>query len=237
MSRSPKTLINGVEYNKTSFGKKWSEITKSNQLNTFLSGDDERFVDEVMRIIPTYNLIKSKGAVRYKVINKKFQSKGVRGVVMISPNSKTEIWLGKEKILNTLFPKSSPTPLHKQTRKDVIAALRQLISPQIKTYKDSVQRQLNGPMGHKVRCSLTGEHVCLGEYHIDHKYPFKNIVEDWCRAIGKDLEHIDVVCRGTKCYLKDNKLAESFYDYHLMNAQLQVTTAKANLSKGSKYYG
>lgn len=230
-------LVNGQSYNKTSFGKKWSDITASHQVSTHLSGDDEKFVDEVMAMIPSFNAIKMKGVVRYKVVSKTFQTKAVKGIVMVSPNSKTEVWLGKAKILDILFPKKKPTPSYKKDRSDVIKALRQLISPQIKTYKDSVRRQLNGPMGHKLRCSLTGEHICMGEYHIDHRYPFKNLVEDWCRQIGKDLEHIDVTCRGTKCKLKDNQLAESFYDYHMMYAQLQVTTAKANLKKGSNYLG
>lgn len=230
-------LVNGVTFNKTSLGKRWSEVVNDNQLNIHLSGEDEQFVDGVTSLIPSFNAIKLKGGVRYKVVSKKFQTKAVRGIVMISPNSKTEVWLGKAKVLEYLFPPKSPTPIHVKDRKNVIAALRQLINPQIKTYKDSVRRQLNGPMGHKVRCSLTGEHICMGEYHIDHKYPFKNLVEDWCRQVGKDLEHIDVVCRGTKCYLKDNQLAESFYDYHMMNAQLQVTTARANMQKGAKYFG
>lgn len=237
MSKSRYVYLNGTKYNKTSFGKRWSEVTNSNQIGNVLSGEDKQFVDEVMSSIPTFNLIKSKGEVKYKVISKKFQTKAVKGIVMVSPNSKTEIWLGKAKIIDTLFPKSAPVPLHKKTKQDVISALRQLIDPQIKAYKDSVRRQLNGPFRHKIRCSITGEHICMGEYHIDHKYPFKNIVEDWCREIGKDLEHIDVVRRGTKCYLRDSELAESFYDYHMIHSQLQVTTAKANLSKGAKYYG
>lgn len=229
--------INGTDFTKTSFGKRWSEVVNKNQLSVCLSGSDEQFVDGVISMIPSFNAIKLKGEVKYKVVTKKFQAKGVKGVVMISPNSKTEIWLGKAKIVDTLFPPKKPTPLHVKDRKNVIAALRQLINPQIKTYKDSVRRQLNGPMGHKLRCALTGDHICMGEYHIDHRYPFKNLVEDWCRQVGKDLEHIDVVCRGTKCYLKDNQLAESFYDYHMMHAQLQVTTAKANMEKGAKYFG
>jgi hypothetical protein len=237
MSKSRYVFIDGTKYNKTSFGKKWSEVTNSNQIGNVLSGGDRKFVDEVVSMIATFNLIKSKGEVKYKVVSKKFQAKAVKGIVMVSPNSKTEIWLGKAKIVDALFPKPAPVPLHKKTKQDVIAALRLLINPQIKAYKDSVRRQLNSSFRHKVKCALTGESISMGEYHIDHKYPFKNLVEDWCREIGKDLEHIDVVCRGTKCTLRQSELAESFYDYHMIHASLQVTTAKANLSKGAKYYG
>lgn len=237
MSKPNYVYVDGAKYTKTSFGKKWSEVTNSNQIGNVLSGNDKKFVDDVMSMIATFNLIKSKGEVKYKVVSKKFQTKAVKGIVMVSPNSKTEVWLGKAKIVDTLFPKSAPVPLQKKTKQDVISALRQLISPQIKAYKDSVRRQLNSSLRYKLKCSLTGENICMGEYHIDHKYPFKSIVEDWCREIGKDIEHIEVVCRGTKCTLRDSSLAESFYDYHMIHSTLQVTTAKANLAKGAKYYG
>jgi hypothetical protein len=92
-------------------------------------------------------------------------------------------------------------------------------------------------MSHKIKCAISGEVLNAGEFHIDHKYAFKNIVEEFCRSYKIDLENLDVYCRGTKCYLRDTNLAEAFFDYHTMNASLQAVTAKENLKKGSKYYG
>lgn len=156
---------------------------------------------------------------------------------MITPRSKREVWLGKGKIVEELFPRTVPLPEYKQNKKDVLVALRQIIEPQIKTYRTSVLRQLRGPMGHKIKCALTGQCINATEFHIDHKYPFKNLVEEWCRDMKVDLERIDVHCRGTKCYIKDTTLAESWFDYHMMNADLQVLIASENLKKGAKYYG
>lgn len=147
------------------------------------------------------------------------------------------MWVGKGKIVDELFPRDTPVPEYKKNKKEALVALRQIIEPQIKNYRRSVLRQLRGPMAHRVRCASSGQIISAAEFHIDHKYPFKNLVEEWCRDMKIDLENVDVYCRGTKCYFKDTVLAESWFDYHLMNANLQVLMAEENLKKGSKYYG
>lgn len=152
---------------------------------------------------------------------------------MITPNSKREIWLGKGKIVSELFP-SAVVPEYKRNKKDALAAMRQIIEPQIKMFRMSVNRQLKKkPM----KCPISGDFINSGEFHIDHKRPFKTLVEEWCREEGVDLERIDVSCRGVKCTFKDTQLAESWFDYHAINSNLQVLSAKANLQKGAKYYG
>ena len=187
-----------------------------------------------MELIPKWKAVKDRGAVRYKIRSKKFQGRAVRGIVMITSKSKREIWLGKGKVIDELFPRKMELPEYKRNKKDALVAMRQIIDPQIKTFRASVNRQLKKK---PIKCSLSGEFINSGEFHIDHRYPFKNLVEEWCRDERVDLENVDVYCRGTKCYFKDTDLAESWFDYHMMNAQLQALSAKANLEKGAKYYG
>jgi hypothetical protein len=153
---------------------------------------------------------------------------------MITPNSKREVWLGKGAVIDSLFPRETKVPEYKQNRKDALVAMRQIIEPQIKTYRTSVLRQLRRK---PLRCAMTGDFIEASMFHIDHVYPFKNLVEEWCRDMKTDLERIDVYCRGTKCYFKDTELAESWFDYHMMHARLQALSASANLKKGSRYYG
>lgn len=153
---------------------------------------------------------------------------------MVTSRSKREIWLGKGKIVDELFPRQTDIPEYKQNKKDALIAMRQIIEPQIRTFRTSVNRQLKKK---PLKCIMSGEFINSGEFHIDHKYPFKNLVEEWCREEKIDLERIDVYCKGTKCYFKDTLLAESWFDYHMINAQLQALSAKSNLKKGSKYYG
>lgn len=153
---------------------------------------------------------------------------------MITSRSKREVWLGKGQVVSALFPRTIAVPEYKQNKKDALVAMRQIIEPQIKTFRTSVLRQLKKKT---LKCPMSGEFIEAAMFHIDHRYPFKNLVEEWCRDERVDLERIDVYCRGTKCYFKDTDLAERWFDYHMINAQLQVLSAKANLEKGSKYYG
>lgn len=174
-----------------------------------------------------------RGEVKYKIRNKKFQGRGVRGVVMITPNSKREIWLGKGKIVSELFP-SAAVPEYKRNKKDALTAMRQIISPQISEFRKSVNRQIKRK---PIKCPISGDFISAGEWHVDHVYPFTNLVEEWCREEGVDLERIDVSCRGVKCIFKDATLAESWWDYHMTHARLQALSAKENLKKGKKYMG
>ena len=226
--------IQGNEYTKGGFEKKWTEVVHGTESNYFIKGIDKDFLDEVIDLIPKWKAIKDRGEVKYKIRNKKFQGKAVRGIVMITSRSKREIWLGKGKVTDELFPRAIAIPEYKQNKKEALIAMRQIIEPQIKTFRLSVNRQLKRK---PLKCAMSGEFINSGEFHIDHTYPFKNLVEEWCREEKIDLERIDVHCRGTKCYFKDTTLAESWFDYHAMNAQLQALSAKANLAKGAKYYG
>ena len=227
----------GQDYTKTGFEKKWTEVVKGTECNYFVRPPDYDFVHEVVGKIEKWKTLHSRVGLKYKVRNKKFQGRAVRGIVMVTPKSKREVWLGKGKIVEELFPRKKPLPEYKKNKKEALVAMRQIIEPQIISYRKSVLRQLQGPMGHKIKCALSGQCINAGEFHIDHRYAFKNIVEEFCRDYKIDLENVDVYCRGTKCYLKNTEVAEAFFDYHMMNASLQVLSAKENLKKGSKYYG
>lgn len=154
---------------------------------------------------------------------------------MITPNSKREVWLGKGQVVGALFPRTTTTPTYVQNKRDALAAMRQIIDPQISEFRKSVNRQLK--RGRAIRCPLSKICISAGEWHVDHIYPFTNLVEEWCREEGVDLERIDVSCRGVKCKFKDSTLAESWWDYHITHARLQALSAEENLKKGKKYYG
>ena len=227
--------IKNTEYTKGKFEKKWTEVVKGTECNFFVRGADEEFICVVVDIIPRCKSIKDKGGGRYKIRNKKFKGRAVRGIVMITPRSKTEVWLGKGKIVDDLFPRSKPVPEYKKNKKNALSALRSIIEPQIKMFKQSVNRQLQ--RGKPLKCSISKEFISAGEWHADHVYPFSNLVEEWCREEHIDLENVEVYCKGVKCYLRDTRLAENFFDYHMLHAKLQPLSAVANLQKGKKYYG
>lgn len=226
--------IKDTTYGKGQFEARWSEVVNATECNYFVRGDDEEFLNEVVELVSKWKAIKDRGGVRYKIRNKKFQGKAVKGVVMVTGKSKREVWLGKGKVVDALFPKIIETPTYIQNKKDALVAMRQIIEPQIKTFRMSVNRQIKRrPM----RCPMSGDFLEATSFHIDHRYPFKNLVEEWCRDEKVDLERIDVYCRGTKCFFRNTDLAESWFDYHALHAQLQALSARANLQKGAKYYG
>jgi hypothetical protein len=226
--------IQGTDYGKGQFEEKWTKVSSSTECNYFIKGDDEAFLNAVVDLIPQWKAIKDRGEVRYKVRSKKFQGRAVRGVVMITAKSKREIWLGKGKVVEALFPKKVETPTYVQNKREALMAMRQIIEPQIKTFRQSVLRQIKKK---PLRCPVSHDFLEAAEFHIDHRYPFKNLVQEWCRDMHVDLENLQVYCRGTKCYMRETDLAESWFDYHMMHAQLQALSAKANLEKGAKYYG
>jgi hypothetical protein len=137
-------------------------------------------------------------------------------------------------VVEALFPKQVETPTYVQNKREALIAMRQIIDPQIIAFRKSVLRQMQRK---PVRCPISNDFLEASMFHIDHKYPFKDLVIEWCREEKIDLENIDVYCKGTKCYFRSTDLAESWFDFHLMNAQLQPLSAKENLKKGSKYYG
>lgn len=224
----------GQDYTKTGFEKKWSEVVKNTECNYFVRSPDFEFIHEVVGKIEKWKALHERDGLKYKIRNKKFQGRAVRGVVMVTPRSKREIWLGKGKIVEELFPREKPILEYKQNKKEALVALRQIIEPQIISYRKSVLRQMKRK---PLRCPVSLDFLETTSFHIDHKFPFKNLVIEWCREEKIDLENVDVYCRGTKCYLRDTTLAESWFDYHMINADLQALSAKANLQKGSKYYG
>jgi hypothetical protein len=227
-------IIDGKSYTKTAFSSRWSEITSSYESGCCLCEEDRDFIDSALSLVPQFNAIKMRGSVSYKVRNKKFQGKPVSGVVMITPNSKREVWVGKTNVVNGIFPRKKPVDVNAKHKSDLTKAFRQLVDPQIKQFRQDMLGQVKAS---KAKCALTGQVLQFGEYHIDHRYPFKNLIQDWARSERLDLERIDVTCRGTKCKIKDEKIAKSFSKYHREKAELQATTAKANLLKGAKYYG
>ena len=236
MPKKESVYIDGVAYNKKSFEEYW-RLLVAQKIGTRFSGKDHRFLQQAAAHNGAWEKVMARGPNYYfKPVLKKFHGRKVRGIALISPNTSREIWIGKARVMDAVFPKpQTPESIHKENKKLALQALRQIIEPQMSSFRRSIRRQIKNKNGPKIRCALTKESLDHGEFHIDHAYPFKNIVEDWCRECRVDLESLEVACRGTKCYLKNTELAESFFDYHLMVAKLQPTTATANLRKGAAY--
>lgn len=222
--------INGSQLNKSQFSKRWTGMVESYEAGITMSAGDTAFLADVALKIPRFSRILARGRVSFKVIKKEFNGKKVKGIVLITPNSGHEVWMGKEAVIRELFPKTNLPDPSKVNRRNVLRALRSIIEPQIKEYR---RRFAGKPV---IKSSLSGKPI-FGAYHVDHVYPFIRMVEEWCRENKYDLETIPVKCKGTICMLQSTEMAENWFDYHALNAKFQVLDASENISKGSNYFG
>lgn len=119
-----------------------------------------------------------------------------------------------------------------------LAIMRALIQPQIEAYKASYKDKLAFLLANNMQeaarklllCPLSGKPLANGQVHCDHIYPFSRLVADWLAENSLSFEQIVI----RKKNFVDEKLAESWADYHLAKACLQMTSAKANLRKGNR---
>jgi hypothetical protein len=231
MGRSVYVEVDGVQYNKKQFGAKWSEIVGSYEQGVSLGESDSEFFRHVCLKIDRFRKILLKGGVaEFRIVRKEFNGKRVKGIVIVSPGSRSEVWVGKKYVMDRVFPRTRVPDVSKENRKNVLKALRSIIEPQIEVFRGRISRET------VVKSSSTGKPI-FGAYHVDHVYPFIRLVEEWCRENSLDLETIPVKCRGARCRLESVQMAESWFDYHALNSQFQILDASENIRKGAKYYG
>lgn len=230
MSTRRYVTVNGQQYNKKGFAAKWSAMVAGYEPGVTLTPADTSFVNDILLRIPRFARVLDRGRVSYKVVNKTFNGKRVKGIVLVTPNSGYEVWVGKQVVVKAMFPPVNVPDLSKENRRNVLRALRGVIEPQIAEYR----RRFKGKS--VIKSSLTGKPI-FGAYHVDHVYPFIRLVEEWCRNEKVDLETLQVKCKGTVCRLESVELAESWFDYHALHAEFQILDAAENVSKGARYFG
>ena len=101
-------------------------------------------------------------------------------------------------------------------RKWFLAALRQEVGDQILDFRKSSGKT----------CGICGSEIS-GVSHVDHVKPFRVLVADF---FGGDTH--DTIDMGEYSLLCDRDLAQSWKDYHMQNAELQITHQHCNLKKG-----
>lgn len=223
--------VAGQSYNKGQFSKTWKDIVARCELGVILTGRDRDFMWDVCNKIERFRkILERPGTPEFRIVNKTFNGKRVRGIVILTPNSRHEVWVGKAYVMERLFPRGYLPDPSKVNRRNAIKALRETIQPQIDQFKKRVSNQS------LVKSSLSGKPI-IGPYHVDHVYPFIRMVEEWCRENGVDLENVPVKCVGVSCRLESIELSESWFDYHSLNAKYQILDPVENITKGAKYYG
>lgn len=223
--------IAGEQFNKSKFSKRWTEVVKSYEVGVELPSPDLDFILQSAQHLSRYRSVMDKGACKVKVVKKSFNGKRIKGLALITPNSGYEMWIGKQQVIRVIFPSTTIPNPSKINRRRALAAMRNIIEPQINDFK----RKARGDGG-VVKSSVSGKPI-YGPYHVDHVYPFVRLAEEWCRDNAIDLEKISLSCRGVKCRFDSVEMSESWFDYHALNAEFQILAAEENLKKGSRYFG
>ena len=71
-------------------------------------------------------------------------------------------------------------------------------------------------------------------YHVDHAYPFINLIKDFLIKYSLDYCKIDLIEVDNAQYIANRKVRNLFFSYHAKYASLQLLPAQENLSKGAK---
>ena len=106
-------------------------------------------------------------------------------------------------------------------------ALRETISPQIRTYRENKDTDMS-------TCSICK--ICLQykNIHIDHEIHFAKLVDDFTQLykIIIPIEYNKKPITFERTFTPDNEwIGNLFYEYHLKNAKLRVVCEKCNLTR------
>jgi hypothetical protein len=127
----------------------------------------------------------------------------------------------------------------------VLLCCRQLIAEQISDYRKSFWSDyfatVDKAVADKVkiprypRCPLSGKSLWSNKTHVDHVHPFVKLVEEWAALNSLDFQSIKCKqSRKLKRLSMGVLLDDSWSAFHLDRAELRLTEARANMSKGAK---
>lgn len=116
-------------------------------------------------------------------------------------------------------------------RKNVIRTFRETIREQIYEFKDSKKCYVDGKVMYT--CEIDGKMYDRDSIHVDHKYDsytFRQLHTDFLKLHKLNFE--DIQLRQDRCfiYFHDDKIKQSWLDFHKNNAILRVINKTSNLT-------
>jgi len=181
-----------------------------------ITADNATFLHDLIRRHPEYALKASSGIARFE----------------IRPNPRfpgNTFWIiridGSETDFSFLRCIKGIPLTH---RERVIAAMRGHVLAQILDYKKE-------NLAADTKCALTGAPLADEDGHVDHVVPFIDMVHAFLENVP--IETIELMPPGDGKFgeqFADFRLIAQWQEFHRKRAQLQLCTAQANMSKGSK---
>lgn len=190
------------------------EIIKKNGK---LSIDDSKIIYKILHSSEKYSFIDE--SYFFYISNYKLPNN--RPVKMIfASNGQKKIPLPKNKLISEVFPSKRKESHSSRVKK----AARNIIYPQIKTYRDRVELPIICPLSHNTLYSWR-------DIHIDHVVPFIYLFNSWLEELNMPIDDVELIGPPSNKVFKNKRLTESWYNYHLLHANLQCVDSRFNLLK------
>lgn len=222
--------------NKTGFTRQYSKIIKESPNNRPISKTNQDFLLPFLIQSSLYGKKASREGIQIIPRNRKYGPKTQKFLTLVEPDGK-ELVIGKAKLIDNLFPKKAKKDPEKTHREKVLRTCRHIIQPQIADFRTNYKERVRNlsEQGNQflldviTRCALSGKKLIACRTAVDHVIPFIQLVDQWMEKEG--LTFSDIRVKG-----KTMTLADSWFQYHLDNAGLQMVCSRANSSAGSKSY-
>jgi Protein of unknown function (DUF3223) len=109
---------------------------------------------------------------------------------------------------------------------DFVKALRASVFNQTKAFERASSA---------THCAISGDTLTGREVHVDHVIPFSFLVKEFLRLTCIDVSKLNIiVAHGFPYWIEDEETRLLWQDFHQEQAQLQLVTAEANMSKGAR---
>ena len=182
---------------------------------SFISGDDARFVEALLALHPRQHLIIDCGLkhVRVQEIDK-----GYLRFLAVRTDSSIRDFSWK----NCLSPKSQ--------RSQVMSICRSVVEPQIIRFRNEFWSKRKA-----AECPISTEPMSIRDSDVDHAPPntFVVLVEKWLQVMRMDLELVEIEYRSgyeERSFFAERWLEQDWAEYHLQLAVLRVISRVANRS-------
>jgi len=220
------------DLNKGEYTEKLGRIIANHRANSKLIGEPAEFVLRSCRLSDQW--MKLAGDPDVKVYLRNVDIAGGRKVKMISlERGGTKQPVSKSKLVDALYParKIATTATQEEKHYNAVkAAMRNGVSDQLKTYRESVKLP--------VICYLSGTHIRVGtKTDVDHYgKPFSELCDSFVRQKGLCYTDIALFGPPTAKKFKNDRLWAEWQSYHEFHARYALALSSANRSKGSDGY-
>lgn len=111
---------------------------------------------------------------------------------------------------------------------NVKKCFREIIEPQIQTWRKENTKPNECPKCHKQKSEIT-------DWHIDHIKPFSTLLNEFLTLNNLEIDKIDIKRKvGENPTITDTNIINKWFEYHQEHARLQYLCSNCNIEKSNK---